>query len=51
VYSSNLGSLVAHFWDKTSKAFALRMDDEILKGCLITHGGQVVHPAIRERIQ
>ncbi|MGA0369887.1 MAG: NAD(P) transhydrogenase subunit alpha, partial [Kiritimatiellia bacterium] len=50
MYGSNLVNLVSHFWDKESKAFVLNMDDEIIKGALITHDGQVVHPMIKERI-
>ena len=43
VYSSNLGNFVAHFWDKESNSFCLKLDDEIIKGALITHGGAVVN--------
>ena len=50
MFASNLANLVEHFWDKDAKAFALRTDDEIMKGCLVTHGGDVVHPAIRQAL-
>jgi len=43
VYAANLVSLVEEFWDKTAKAFTLKPDDEIIKGCLVTHGGKVVN--------
>ena len=43
VYSANLANLLEHFWDKEAKAFQLNLEDEILKGCVITHGGKVVH--------
>ena len=39
MYSSNLGNFVAHFWDKEAKAFRLNLDDDIIKGALITHDG------------
>ena len=39
MYSSNLGNFVAHFWDKESNAFRLNLDDDIIKGALITHDG------------
>ncbi len=39
MYSSNLGNFVAHFWDSEGKAFRLDLDDDILKGALITHDG------------
>ena len=44
MYSSNLSNLIDHFWDKEAKTFSLNGEDEIIKGCLITHEGQVVHP-------
>jgi NAD(P) transhydrogenase subunit alpha len=43
VYSANLVALIEEFWDKQNKAFALKLDDEIIKGCLVTHGGKVVN--------
>jgi NAD(P) transhydrogenase subunit alpha len=39
MYSSNLGNFVAHFWDKENKAFRLNLDDDIIKGALVTHDG------------
>jgi len=43
MYSSNLGNFVAHFWGKENKSFCLKLDDEIMKGALITHGGAIVN--------
>ena len=43
VYSTNLGNFVDHFWDKETKTFCLNLEDEIIKGCLITHEGEVVN--------
>ncbi|MDD2463638.1 MAG: NAD(P) transhydrogenase subunit alpha [Desulfobulbus sp.] len=39
MYSANLGNFVGHFWDKESKCFRLNLDDEIIKGALVTHDG------------
>ncbi|MDA3872778.1 MAG: NAD(P) transhydrogenase subunit alpha [Kiritimatiellae bacterium] len=50
MYGSNLVNLVQHFWNSDSKAFELRMEDEIIRGALITHDGNVVHEMIKERI-
>jgi NAD(P) transhydrogenase subunit alpha len=50
MYGSNLVNLVQHFWNKETKSFDLRMEDEIIKGALLTHGGSVVHSVIKERI-
>jgi len=43
VYSANLEGLVEEFWDKQNKTFVLKLDDEIIKGCLVTHGGKIVN--------
>jgi NAD(P) transhydrogenase subunit alpha len=50
VFSGNLTALVEEFWDKDGNQFVLKLDDEIIKGCLITHDGQVCHPDIRARL-
>ena len=39
MYSSNLGNFVAHFWDTEGKTFRLDLNNDILKGALITHDG------------
>ena len=39
MYSSNLGNFVAHFWDAEGKTFRLDLNDDILKGALVTHDG------------
>src|SRR5271155_2698653 len=43
VYAANLVALVEEFWDKKEKTFNLKLDDEIIKGCLVTHGGKIVN--------
>src|SRR5271170_1967915 len=43
VYSANLAALVEAFWDKTEKKFVLKPDDDIIKSCLVTHGGKIVN--------
>ncbi len=45
MYSNNLFNLVDEFWNNDKKQFELKTDDEIIQGCLITHGGKIVHPA------
>lgn len=44
MYSNNLGNFVEHFWDKETKSFRLDPQHDLLKGCLITHAGAIVHP-------
>jgi NAD(P) transhydrogenase subunit alpha len=47
MYSSNLTSFLETFWNAEAKTFSLNLSDEIIKGCLITHGGQVVNETIK----
>jgi NAD(P) transhydrogenase subunit alpha len=44
VLAANYAAWITHFWDGSRKALRLDVSDEILKGCLITHGGAIVHP-------
>ena len=44
MYSNNLFNLLDEFWNKETKQFELKLNDEIIKSCLITHGGAIVHP-------
>ena len=46
--SNNYLALIEHLWDKEAKALKIDPADEILSGCLLTHGGEVVHPQFRE---
>ncbi len=44
MYSNNIYNLLDEFWNKETKEFELKLDDDIVKGCLLTHGGNIVHP-------
>lgn len=50
MYSNNLGNLVAHFWNKAAKAFHVDPQDSLMAGCLVTHGGAIVHETIRKLV-
>ncbi len=47
MYSSNLYNLVEDNWDKETNVFTIDFEDDILPGCIITHGGEVVHETIK----
>lgn len=49
--ASNLGHLVEHGWNTGTKAFEPRMDDEILRGSLVTRGGEIVNEMVKQRMQ
>jgi NAD(P) transhydrogenase subunit alpha len=51
VYASNLVNFLEHFWDKETKTFTYKTEDEILKGCLLTHNGQIVHERFVKKAQ
>ena len=42
MYSANLYNLVADFWDEEAKTLKLDFENEIVKGCVITHAGEIV---------
>ncbi|MCD8570008.1 MAG: Re/Si-specific NAD(P)(+) transhydrogenase subunit alpha [Alphaproteobacteria bacterium] len=44
LYSRNLLNLVTLITDKDKKAVVLDMEDDILKGIVLTNGGKIVHP-------
>lgn len=44
MYSNNLYNLLDEFWNAETKQFDLKLEDEIIQSCLITHAGKIVHP-------
>jgi H+-translocating NAD(P) transhydrogenase subunit alpha len=48
MYSNNIGALVEHFWNKETKSFALDLNHELLRACVITHGGEICNETIRK---
>jgi len=46
-YSTNLVNLLEEFWDKETKRFVLRLDDEIIQSGLLTHAGQICNPKLK----
>ena len=47
VYGSNLFNMIEEFWDKENKVINFDLEDEILKGCVITHQGSVVNESVK----
>jgi NAD(P) transhydrogenase subunit alpha len=47
--ASNLAALVEEIWDKESRALNVDLSNEILAGCVVTHGGEVVHPLLKQK--
>jgi NAD(P) transhydrogenase subunit alpha len=51
MFSSNLYNLVEEFWNEEEKRFDLDFEDEIIKGCIITHQGQIVNEMIAKHYE
>jgi NAD(P) transhydrogenase subunit alpha len=45
LYAKNLYAFLETMVDKTTKAFAINRDDELVKATMLTDGGRIVHPA------
>lgn len=43
MYSANLYNFIEHFWNAETKTLKSDITDELLKGCVITQGGSIVH--------
>ena len=41
--SGNFTAFLTHFYNKETKELDVNLDDEIMKGCLLTQGGQIIH--------
>ncbi len=48
MYSANLHNFIEEYWDKDAKAFKLNVEDEIIKGALITHQGKIINEMVKK---
>ncbi len=48
LFSRNLTTFILAFWQEKEKVFNLDRNDDIIKGALITHAGEVVHGPTRD---
>jgi NAD(P) transhydrogenase subunit alpha len=48
MYAANVANFIEHFWDKEAGSFTYRLEDEILKGCLMTHEGSIRDERFRD---
>ena len=48
MFSGNISAFLTHFYNKETKEFEVRTDDDIMKGCLLTQGGQIIHERFKE---
>jgi H+-translocating NAD(P) transhydrogenase subunit alpha len=45
--SNNFAAFIEHSWDKQNQTFPLDLTHEILRRCVITHGGEIYNETIR----
>jgi NAD(P) transhydrogenase subunit alpha len=45
--SNNFAALIEHCWDQQRQAFPIDLSREILRRCVVTHGGEVCNESIR----
>ena len=46
LFARNLLNFITPMIDKETKALKIDLADEVVKGTLVTHGGQIVHPSL-----
>ena len=47
MYSSNLYNLLTEYWNEEEKKLQLDLEDDILKGCVLSHDGSIVNETIK----
>ncbi|GAB4383492.1 MAG: Re/Si-specific NAD(P)(+) transhydrogenase subunit alpha [Phycisphaerales bacterium] len=47
VYANNLASLAELLVDRETKSLRLNFEDEIIKGCVVTHDGRIVNEIVK----
>jgi NAD(P) transhydrogenase subunit alpha len=48
MYSANMGAFLETFWDEEAKSLKLDWEDEIIQGCVVTHGGEIRNEMIKK---
>ena len=46
--SGNFTAFLTHFYNKEQGEFAVNPEDEIMRGCLLTQGGKIIHERFKE---
>ena len=47
VYGANLFNMIEEYWDIENKILNFDLSDDILKGCVVTHEGQIVNELVK----
>lgn len=43
VFAANIYNFIEHFWDSEAKVLKSNLEDEIMRGCLLTKDGAIIH--------
>ncbi|MDE6350807.1 MAG: NAD(P) transhydrogenase subunit alpha [Treponemataceae bacterium] len=43
MFSGNITAFLTHFYDKETRELKVNLADDIMKGCLLTQGGAIIH--------
>ena len=46
--SGNFTAFLTHFYNKETKELEVNLGDEIMRGCLLTQGGKIIHDRFKE---
>ena len=46
--SGNFTAFLTHFYNKEQGVLVVDLDDEIMRGCLLTKGGKIIHERFKE---
>lgn len=46
--SGNFTAFLTHFYNKEQGEFVVNLEDEIMRGCLLTQGGKIIHERFKE---
>ena len=46
--SGNFTAFLTHFYNKEQGEFVVNLEDEIMRGCLLTKGGAIIHDRFKE---
>ena len=46
--SGNFTAFLTHFYNKEQGEFIVNLEDEIMRGCLLTQGGKIIHERFKE---
>jgi len=48
MFSGNIKAFLTHFWDDENKVFNVNLEDDIIRGCLITSDKKIIHEKFKD---